>query len=249
MEHPRSHVPYRRSVTVIALSALLILGLAGGVVASDQFSDVDDSHTFHDEIGWMASSGVSQGYPDGTYRPGVDVTRGAMAAFMQRLSGHDPAVGPVVDAQTLRGQSPADLQGEPAVYNRDTLTYDQGASVTAGNSLTEVHEIGQFEKQVADSVVRLHLTSHALPSTDDTCNFQLRVDGANRNGDTSGLEGTEAIVQENRTPYTIETMFDGLGAGTHTVSLWVRGVGTDVSCHDNPGNYTRVLTVEELPAS
>jgi uncharacterized protein YkwD len=51
------------------------------------FSDVPKSHTFYADIMWMATSGVTTGYPDGTFKPGRDVNRGQMAAFMFRLAG------------------------------------------------------------------------------------------------------------------------------------------------------------------
>jgi DNA-binding beta-propeller fold protein YncE len=49
------------------------------------FSDVPTTHPFYDEIEWMARRGVSTGYPDGTYRPTVAVSRQSMAAFVARL--------------------------------------------------------------------------------------------------------------------------------------------------------------------
>ena len=49
------------------------------------FADVTPSHPFYDEILWMASSGISQGYADGTFRSTSAVNRDAMAAFLYRL--------------------------------------------------------------------------------------------------------------------------------------------------------------------
>ena len=37
-----------------------------------------------DDIAWMAGTGLSTGYPDGTYRPAVSVSRKSMAAFLHR---------------------------------------------------------------------------------------------------------------------------------------------------------------------
>lgn len=68
-----------------AFVAAASLGSAVTVFASDQFSDVPDSHTFHDEIGWLAATGVTQGFPDGTFKPNQSVNRGQMAAFLQRF--------------------------------------------------------------------------------------------------------------------------------------------------------------------
>ena len=51
------------------------------------FTDVSGQHPFYDEICWMVDAGVTTGYPDGSFRPAGNVSRAAMAAFLQRLSG------------------------------------------------------------------------------------------------------------------------------------------------------------------
>jgi len=53
--------------------------------ATPTFSDVPKSHPFFTEIEWAAASGVTTGYPDGTFRPGETVSRQFMAAFLFRL--------------------------------------------------------------------------------------------------------------------------------------------------------------------
>jgi peptidoglycan/xylan/chitin deacetylase (PgdA/CDA1 family) len=55
------------------------------------FSDVPSGAPFYNEIRWLASTGITTGYPDGTYHPGEAVSRAAMAAFLYRLKG-SPAV-------------------------------------------------------------------------------------------------------------------------------------------------------------
>ena len=52
------------------------------------FSDVATNNQWHKEISWMKDSGVSTGWPDSTFRPLEDVTREAMAAFIQRLDSY-----------------------------------------------------------------------------------------------------------------------------------------------------------------
>ncbi|QHC65683.1 hypothetical protein GSU68_03195 [Rathayibacter sp. VKM Ac-2759] len=49
-----------------------------------QFSDVPSSNPFFGYVNWMKTSGLSTGYPDGTYHPLENVTRQAMAAFLYR---------------------------------------------------------------------------------------------------------------------------------------------------------------------
>ena len=57
--------------------------------ASPTFTDVGTGHPFYAAIEWMAHEDITTGFPGNTYRPGADVTRQAMSAFMYRLAdGH-----------------------------------------------------------------------------------------------------------------------------------------------------------------
>ena len=76
----------RRGVVVLALLAGLVLGTGGTAVANHQFDDVPTTHPFHDDIVWLVSNDITEGYDDGTYRPNQPVTRGAMAAFLRRTA-------------------------------------------------------------------------------------------------------------------------------------------------------------------
>jgi hypothetical protein len=49
------------------------------------FSDVSESHPFYDAITYLALIGVTEGYPDGTFRGGQAITRQAMSAFLHRF--------------------------------------------------------------------------------------------------------------------------------------------------------------------
>lgn len=65
------------------------------------FTDVPTTHPFYKEIVWMARSGITKGFWDGTYRPGEPINRDAMAAFLYRFAGEPafdaPAVSPFRD--------------------------------------------------------------------------------------------------------------------------------------------------------
>ena len=72
---------------------LLVAGLLGAMLwhpaaawASHTFSDVPSSHTFHDDIVWMAETGVTRGCGEDAFCPDDYVTRGQMAAFMRRFA-------------------------------------------------------------------------------------------------------------------------------------------------------------------
>ncbi|MGA7273121.1 MAG: S-layer homology domain-containing protein [Acidimicrobiia bacterium] len=95
---PAPHLKRRLIAFVAALAMLIVTPLA--VVASDVFTDVPSTNTFHDDITWLANAGVTKGCnpPANTlYCPSDNVTREQMAAFMHRL-----AVNKVVDAATAQ---------------------------------------------------------------------------------------------------------------------------------------------------
>lgn len=93
---------------IIAATVAIVVTIPTTVAASHMFSDVPSGNRFHDDIAWMADTGISEGYADGTFRPSDAVTRQAMSAFMHRMSGTDD-VAPTVNADTLRGATPDDL--------------------------------------------------------------------------------------------------------------------------------------------
>lgn len=51
------------------------------------FSDVPSTHPFYSHITWLATQGITKGYPDGRYGVGFSVLRGEMAAFLYRSAG------------------------------------------------------------------------------------------------------------------------------------------------------------------
>jgi len=75
--------------------------------AASPFSDVPTSNPFYKEITWLASTGITTGYPDGTFRPFGKVSRDAMAAFLYRFSGSPefaaPGASPFSDVPTSNG--------------------------------------------------------------------------------------------------------------------------------------------------
>lgn len=69
--------------------------------ASSPFVDVPTTSQFYKEIAWLASTKISGGWPDQTFRPLQPVNRDAMAAFLHRFAKVTdfvpPATSPFVD--------------------------------------------------------------------------------------------------------------------------------------------------------
>ena len=51
-------------------------------------------NTFFHEIEWLSQSGITGGFQDGTFRPGANVNRGAMAAFLFRAANSPEFTAP-----------------------------------------------------------------------------------------------------------------------------------------------------------
>ena len=93
-----------RALTVV-LAVCFVVVTGSPPASAARFADVPDSHTFADEISWLADSGTTTGYPDGTFRPGASVLREQMAVFLWRRAGEPavsdlPATSPFVDVPT-----------------------------------------------------------------------------------------------------------------------------------------------------
>jgi hypothetical protein len=109
-------------LTTVALTAIIAVLLAAptAVWAAHQFTDVPNSHTFHNAIDWMKTNNITVGCnpPSNTqYCPDDNVTRGQMAAFMKRLAENQ-----VVDAGTLQGVEVGDLAN--TVYTTSVASWD-----------------------------------------------------------------------------------------------------------------------------
>lgn len=63
------------------------------VYSRPTFHDATASTPHLDDVSWLAATGISVGYPDGTFRPFADVARCDMAAFLNRLAGSPAADG------------------------------------------------------------------------------------------------------------------------------------------------------------
>jgi hypothetical protein len=84
--------PRRLRRLIVAAVAVLTagtaaLGAVAGAGVGQLFNDVPPTHPFFDEIQSVAMNSIAQGYPDGSFQPGNDVTRQAMAAFLDRTAG------------------------------------------------------------------------------------------------------------------------------------------------------------------
>lgn len=166
----------------------------------------------------------------------VDVVAYTTGAGIQSLVAQLTAL----DVQLAAKADPARIQ---------LLTYTgTNPPVATFPALTKLRDLGTFTKATADSVVRLTWQSEVFVSAGGQCVFQIRVDDVHNDG-SSGDVATEVVVRDGTiVPVTNVTVWDGLAAGEHTISLWYRGVNGP-QCVDNVGDRTRSVLVEELAAT
>jgi hypothetical protein len=218
-------VAKRRWNTVLVLSVAAVLVIPSVVWAADRFGDVSDSNVFHDDITWLADAGVTKGCnpPDNSeFCPSENVTREQMAAFLHRNA-------PVVTRLLYDGS-------------------DGGLPISS--QYQPIRTVGTFEKVNDGTAIVLDWNAHADRTGGTFCEFQLRIDAANDNGDTSANfsnAGGGAVVYSEDDAVSVTALFTGLAAGQHQVAIWVRGDAT--SCGLNRGDFGQTVIVTETPYS
>lgn len=76
------HVPATDEATEITSEQIVVQVVPEPV----EFVDVLEGDQFYEEIMWLAQSGITTGYADGSYRPREHISREAMAAFLYRYA-------------------------------------------------------------------------------------------------------------------------------------------------------------------
>jgi hypothetical protein len=139
-----------------------------------------------------------------------------------------------------------------AVAPRRRIEYSEGSNTTSVTArYVPLRDLGQFTKSAAGSGVVLTWNTHvdAMGEPGTFCDFQIRVDGKPDTDREGG--GGRAVVYVppssagGSSPVTVATLFNRVGAGHHTVSVWVRGTARE--CMENYGNFPRSVIVEEGP--
>jgi hypothetical protein len=134
----RQHITRRVGILLATVALALTVPLA--VFASHQFTDVPNSNLYHADIDALVDSGVTSGCGGGRYCPNNFVTRGEMAAFMNRLGALAPGKTPVVNATTVDGLS-------ASAFHRYNATAPGGSKMfgmfnVSGNAAGSVYDGG-----------------------------------------------------------------------------------------------------------
>ena len=123
-------------VTRQSMSAFMyrLAGSPNQTFPNPGFPDVPPTAPFFREISWMATTGITTGYPDGTFRPQGRVSREAMSAFMYRFAGAQTTATGTIFRDVPRSHAFADeiawMSQRGITTGYDDGTYRPGAPVT-----------------------------------------------------------------------------------------------------------------------
>lgn len=116
---------------IAAVVAVAVLVPLGAHALTPTFPDVPADHAFFDEIEWMNDTGVTEGFPDGTFKPNQPVTRGSMSAFMQRLYDVQEDLSWNTGSSTFSGFAAGTWTDVPAAQGQVTVPDGVNANLVA----------------------------------------------------------------------------------------------------------------------
>ncbi len=241
-----------------ALAAItVILALTGGgiaaattphaeepAVASDalaaaapSFSDIGPNDTFYADVTWLASSGITTGWTDGTFRPTAPVTREAVAAFMYRWLRHTAAIPACTGATRIFSDVDADNPFCAAIE------FMQGLHLTTGFTDGTFHP--------SDPVTREGLTAMLIRVFDisGTCPTGARI--------FSDVTATSPFCGYIEASYAMRiargwpdgTFRPGLPVERQAVAAWLHGADTILANRkDAPGLQLAPAVLAAVPA-
>ncbi len=146
---------------------------------------------------------------------------------------------------------PTGADGAPAEIARTVIpvTGTRTRNVTSYN----VVAVGSFVKQTSSS--RVDLTYATDLSEQDGCRVQLRIDGANADGESGFDSATVTTIGDvrlgsgfpNNFPAIAMASFAGLSPGSHTVQIALASSSGATTCTDNASGIDRGVIVDEVP--
>ena len=131
-----------------------------------------------------------------------------------------------------------------ALLDTTVLAVTCGSLASFGNAYSKLKDIGAFTKLEASSTLHITLNGRiaVISLTGTGARFELRVDdAATTNGRArAALKASE--VGGDGIPVSMLGVFTGLGAGTHTVSIWVSAssgrLDTGSNAYVDPGCWS-----------
>jgi hypothetical protein len=232
----------RGLLLVLAVAGVAVIAATVGALAADRFGDVPSNHPHADGISWVADAQVTLGCGDGSnYCPNDDVTRAQMGTFMHRLSGNAPGIPPSVNAATVQGMSPEDLEGAEGPQGPEGPVGPVGPDGPTGPEGPEGPPGPAGEVVLAHSPSNLVPNANLPPSTFDNFSTGTRVSAGYAQLD---LVGPMMLAGEEYGLDSIEYCIRTLSAGGYMDQVELGSstgegvVTTDTTDRTTAGCYT-----------
>ncbi|HEX7224940.1 MAG TPA: S-layer homology domain-containing protein [Candidatus Limnocylindria bacterium] len=122
----------RRRLPIAFIVAIVAIAVPALAFANHQFGDVPTASTYHDDVEALVGAAITTGCGGGNYCPGSAVTRGQMAAFLNRGLGI---------ATSSYGEIPVEESGSSYIA---TISIPAGASTGGTGYVTVAADVTAF---------------------------------------------------------------------------------------------------------
>lgn len=207
----------RKRLAAVAVFAAVTVPTVAFAQHRNAFTDVPQTHPFHEDIEWLAERGITNGCDEHAFCPADPVTRGQLAAFLHRFS-EGPATADLTRA-TLATAAYQDVAEAEADGWQSTLGPGDGS-------------LGCFEDPARGGMGVHYVNGDLLDAELSVTAPEALVYELDRNGEVDGLVGLEYIVPVDAWTSAEPPMLFGRPLHRHpTLPLWVLHAWT---WKDNP---------------
>jgi hypothetical protein len=149
----------KRLLLLVVVPVVLVFAGTGAVFAANGFTDIA-GNTHEQSIIEMADRGITEGYPDGTFRPDNPVTRGQMMTFLDRYTSGMGCTDCHDDTNLMSGKI---AQWELSRHGEGDVFFEEGQrSACAG-----CHSGGAFSAMIAAGKAPNQASADPNPSKQD----------------------------------------------------------------------------------
>ncbi|MGG0171847.1 S-layer homology domain-containing protein, partial [Paenibacillus dokdonensis] len=158
----RTSEKLNREQAAVMLARALQVNLE--VVDDPGFQDVNESSTYYKSIAAMVSTGIFQGYSDGTFKPDQSLTRAEMAKILvttYQFPEEELAANPFKDVSSTSWYAPYLTS---LIHNKITLgtsltTYSPNNAVTRGEMALFIYRCQQLAQQLTERIIESEVTA------------------------------------------------------------------------------------------
>lgn len=177
---------FLKATTAVAVAASVVAVAAPIAPEASTFKDVPSSHQFSDAIKSLSDRGIINGYQDGTFKPGQNLTRGQAAKIIAGVLGLEttnvinPNFKDIPTNHQYYGAIAA-LKQAGIIDGYEDGTFRQGANIQRNH----------VAKIIANALNLKSTNADALPFTDVRADYKEAIAALYENNVTTGKTATK----------------------------------------------------------